>query len=293
MDLQPIKTFQTIVKHGSFIRAAEELQYVQSTITMQIQKLESDMGIRLFERGKVTRLTEAGQLFLEKSASILDDYEYLRIMMEDWHQGLAGLIRLGAVEPVASYRLPKLLVPFQDRYPDVQVSIQVGPTGLLSDMLAVGQLDIVICTTPEPSPEARFEALYAEQLTLLLPESHRLANKQELLLKDLQGERLLLPNKTCSYRNRIESSLLENNVHPYYVMEISSMSALKFYVQEQFGIAVVPSLTVDPVPKGTVIKPMKDLNSGLTTGLLTKPETKILGKAGINLITALKEGLSA
>lgn len=68
MDFKTLKTFHKIVACGSFNRAAEELNYAQSTVTMQIKKLEEDLGIRLLERGKTFRLTEAGRLFLKKAA---------------------------------------------------------------------------------------------------------------------------------------------------------------------------------------------------------------------------------
>lgn len=71
MDLKTLKTFQMIVKHGSFIRAADEMNYVQSTVTMQIQKLESELGIQLIERGKKISLTEAGRLFYDQSLQIV------------------------------------------------------------------------------------------------------------------------------------------------------------------------------------------------------------------------------
>lgn len=98
MDIKTLKTFQMIVNYGSFMRAAEELNYAQSTVTMQIQKLESDMGIQLIERGKKIKLTEAGRMFYEQSLHIVKDMEQLHENMDNLQRGTAGNIRIGVTE---------------------------------------------------------------------------------------------------------------------------------------------------------------------------------------------------
>lgn len=108
MDFKALITFQTIVSTGSFNRAAEELNYAQSTITMQIQKLESQLGVQLLERGKGISLTEAGRLFHEQSLLIVKDMGRLQSSLAEMKSGEAGSVRLGATDPTASYRLPRL-----------------------------------------------------------------------------------------------------------------------------------------------------------------------------------------
>ncbi|MGG1598305.1 LysR family transcriptional regulator [Paenibacillus naphthalenovorans] len=291
MDLRTIKTFQTIVKLGSFQRAAEELKYVQSTITMHIQKLESDLGVKLLERSKKVCLTEAGRLFHEKADLLLKDYEYLQSAMTEWIQGEAGVVRLGVMEPAASYRLPKILAPFMERYPKVQISIQIGNTYVLREMLIEGKIDLAICSVPDTGLGTTFEPLFAEKVALLVPKQDDLAGKHEIYLKDLRGKRLLLTTTICPYRKKLEAALLEKGGSPYFGIEISTMSALKYYVQANFGIAVVPIITVTPPPEGTVLKPIHDLDTGLVTGILLKSDYKALGSAGEKLISTLRDGL--
>jgi len=290
MDIRTIKTFQTIVKMGSFQRAAEELQYVQSTITMHMQKLESDLGVKLLERGKKLQLTEAGRLFHEKSDLLLKDYDYLHSIMNELINGETGIVRLGVMEPTASYRLPAVLGPFLQQFPKVQISIHIGNTFVLNEMLDAGKIDLAICTTPDSGLGAEFEPLFVEQLGLLVPEAHPLAAKETIRLADLQHMKLLLTSNICPFRKKLESSLLEKGGSPYSGIEIGNMVALKFYVQASFGIAVVPLVTVDPAPPGTVLKLIEDFDSGLVTGMLRKQDGTSLGSAGIKLIEALREG---
>jgi DNA-binding transcriptional LysR family regulator len=293
MDLRTIKTFQTIVKLGSFQHAAEALQYAQSTITIHIQKLESDLGIKLFERGKKVCLTEAGRLFNEKAAILLKEFDCLQTTMSEWTHGEAGVVRLGVMEPTASYRLPSLLASFIERYPKVQVSIQINNTHTLSEMVKKGELDFAVCAAPDIGLDTAFEPLFVEQVALLMPKSHFLSGNQNVYIKDLQGERLLLTTSICPYRRQLERALLEKGGSPYFGIEISSMSALKYYVQANVGVAVVPLITVTPPPDGTVVKPIIDLDSGMTTGILRKADDISLGSAGERLTSVLRKELVA
>ncbi|MFE5321794.1 LysR family transcriptional regulator [Paenibacillus sp. NPDC056579] len=291
MDIRTIKTFQTIIRLGSFQRAAEELQYGQSTVTMHIQKLEGDLGVKLLERGKKLKLTEAGRLFHQNADILLKDYDYLHSTMTELIQGEAGSVRLGVMEPTASYRLPQILAPFLQQYPKVQVSIQIGNTMILTQMLNEGLIDLAICSTPETGLGHTFEPLFNERLALLVPDSHALASKDTVLLRDLQNENILITTSVCPYRKKLETSLLEKGGSPYTGMEIGNMAALKYYVQANFGIAVVPVITASPSPEGTVLKNIQDLDSGLVTGMLRKQDGTTFSSAAEKLIAILRKEL--
>lgn len=90
MDMKNLKTFHLIVKYGSFIRAAEEMNYAQSTVTMQMQRLESELGVELLERGKTIVLTEAGRLFYEQSLQIMNRLEQLQSNLGGYSVGRSG-----------------------------------------------------------------------------------------------------------------------------------------------------------------------------------------------------------
>lgn len=291
IDIRNIKTFQTIIRLGSFQRAAEELQYGQSTVTMHIQKLESDLGVKLLERGKKLTLTEAGRLFHQNADLLLKDYDYLQASMDELVKGDAGIIRLGVMEPTASYRLPQLLGPFLQQHPKVKISIHIGNTTVLGQMLHEGSIDMAICSTPNTGLDHSFEPLFIERLALLIPDSHVLATKTSIFLRDLQYENLLITNSQCPYRQKLENALLENGGSPYSGMEIGNMAALKYYVQANFGIAVVPVISATPIPQGTVLKPIDDLDSGLVTGLLRKMNGSTFSLATESLVEIFRKEL--
>ncbi|BBH23648.1 hypothetical protein Back11_49930 [Paenibacillus baekrokdamisoli] len=160
MDLKTLKTFQMIVKYGSFVRAAEEMNYVQSTVTMQIQKLESDLGVQLIERGKKLQLTEAGRLFHEQSLQIIKNMEQLQSNLSDLQLGEAGNIRIGVTEPTASHRLPRIVARFMSEFPNIRISVEFANTPTISERLLKGELDFALCSAPDLGSELYFEPLF-------------------------------------------------------------------------------------------------------------------------------------
>ncbi|WP_372237797.1 LysR family transcriptional regulator [Paenibacillus sp. P46E] len=270
LDLKTLKTFQAIVQSGSFNRAAEELNYAQSTVTMQIQKLESDLGVQLLERGKGITLTEAGRLFHEQSLRIVKDMERLQSSITDLKSGEAGNVRIGAADPTASYRLPVILKKFLIRFPKMELSVDISGSGALCERLLRGELDVVLCSAPELGKELHFEPLFTEVFVLLMPEGHPLASAPVITADHLRGHRLLITAPTCPYRKKLESVLRESAGPPLNTMEIGSMSALKFYVQSGLGIALVPEVTLDPVPPGTVFRRLEGKAVDMTCGIICR-----------------------
>lgn len=290
MDLRSFQTFQQVVRQGSFVRAAEVLNYAQSTVTMQVQKLESDYGMQLIERnGKTVKLTEAGRLFYEQSVDILQRAESLQRGLNGLRLGEAGHIRLGATEPAASYRLPAVVEQFMAEYPNVQISIDIAGTPILSEKLLSGELDLAICSTPGSADELLFEPLYQEPFVVLLPADHPLAKYSLIELKDLYGHRMLITSTTCPYRKKLESVLQEAGEAQVDTMEIGSMTALVAYAERGLGIALVPRILAERAGSHTVMRSLG--HTGLidmTIGLLFKPVFFPPGKACANLAQALR-----
>ncbi|MCV9950167.1 LysR family transcriptional regulator [Paenibacillus sp. BT-177] len=291
MDIKALKTFQMIVNYGSFMRAAEALNYAQSTVTMQIQKLESDLGVQLIERGKKIKLTEAGRMFYEQSLPIVKDMEQLQENMENLQRGTAGDIRIGVTEPTASYRLPEILKRFLNHYPHIRVSVEFGNTPTLSERILQGDVDIALCSAPDLGTELYFEPLFKENFVVLMPEHHPLAEKECIGPADLQGHRLLITSSICPYRRKLEMVMKEHGITTLDTMEIGSMTALKSYVECELGIALVPQILVRPVPAGTAVRQLSGSLIDMTFGLLCKANETPLKLASSRLYSVLKQEL--
>src|SRR5258708_10414048 len=125
MELRHISTFQAIVHEGSFLRAAEKLMYAQSTITLHIQQLEAELGVKLFIRqGKKVQLTEAGRSLQEQADSLVARATPLQETMFNLVAGEAGHVRVGVSDRDASFRLPQTPRPLCRERPPTQRSIE-------------------------------------------------------------------------------------------------------------------------------------------------------------------------
>lgn len=292
MDIKAIRSFQSIVRTGSFREAAREMRYTQSTITLQIQKLESELGIKLLERGKKVSLTQAGKLFHEKSFSLTKEYDDLYNSVTKWVDGDSGFVRLGVTEPTVSHRLPKILQSFMKQYPKVQYSIKSTNLYLFNQQIRDGLLDIAICTTPEIGAGNVFEPLFIEEMALLIPDSHRLANQERIYLRDLKDENILVTTPECNFRRKLESALHELGGTPYNRIEIGSLLSLRFYVEAGFGVAILPSILATPAPPGTLLRKLEDTSADLVTGMLIRKDPGSMNSVTLKLAQHLRKWLA-
>lgn len=292
MDIRTIQTFYTIVKTGSFQAAAKELSFVQSTVTAQIQKLESALELKLFERGKRIKLTPAGELFFSHASQLLKAYDQAQLSMSEFKKGDVGFLKIGVSEPIASYRFPKLLQQFKNRYPKVQIDIVIQNSYLFNTLVSEREIDFAICAAPESSLETRFKPYGDEPIVLLVYKGHPLASKSSVKLKDIQSTELLITGYECPFRKKIEKTLHESGATPYKAIEVGNMEAMKYYVQVGYGIAFVPLVTVSPLPPlGTLIKEIDDVSMSLVIGELTRGERQLLTPVARNFLQFLGANL--
>ncbi|MFD2331090.1 LysR family transcriptional regulator [Cohnella sp. GCM10020058] len=292
MDPKSLRAFHRIAALGSFRLAAEELNYAQSTVTMQIQRLEEDLGVFLFERAGGLRLTEEGRLLRERSLPILQDMDRLRRTLTEMREGDAGEVRLGATEPALSCRLPALLKRFAERYPKIRVSVESSNTPVLSERLRKGELDLALCAVPEHAEGLHFEQLYREPFAALLPVGHPLASQAQVRLEELAAYKLLVTASTCPYRRKLEILLAESAVPTTETMEIGSITALASYVAIGLGIALVPTILAEEPRDGVASRPIAGTAVDMACGLLSRTSETPLTRAGTKLYAALWDELA-
>lgn len=292
MEFRHLKTFQTILKTGSFLQAAEQLQYAQSTITLHIQQLEAELGVKVFDRqGKKLQLTSAGRALATHANLLLHRAEILHQEMLELVAGKNGHLRIGSIEPVASLRLPSLLVDFCREYPKVRLTLETGVTEVISQRVAEGKLDVAICSPPSAKLELSFETLFYDSMALLIPKAHLLSQKDVIQVADLAQERLLLTEANCPYRQVFEREILSCGVNPYSGIEIMSLKALQKMVESGLGIGVMPTDIISPPPPNTVVKNINNLTLKLPVGIAHLSERNIPGLVLNVLIESLRYGL--
>jgi DNA-binding transcriptional LysR family regulator len=275
MDVRHLQTFKTIVEEGSFSQAAEKLQYAQSTVTLQIQQLETELGVELFDRQKKkVQLTPAGRTLADHATFVLRQLHLLQQSMAELSLGETGHLRIGVIEPLASQRLPDILLKFCQAFPKVRLTLETWGTRITSERVASGELELGISTPPPAHLGLAFEPLFIEPMVLLAPQHHPLAlsTKEKIEIRELANQRILLTQPTCAYRELIERVLIEQGYNLYSGLEIGSQEALKRSVQKGLGVAILPLMAAKPLPQGTVLKELVQPELKIPFGLIRKAE---------------------
>ncbi|HZR41961.1 MAG TPA: LysR family transcriptional regulator [Ktedonobacteraceae bacterium] len=294
MELRHLHTFKTIAEAGSFVQAAERLQYAQSTITLQIQQLEEELGVELFDRQRrKIRLTAAGHTLLTYAQQVLNQIEQMQQDLSDLTAGESGYLRVGMIEPVARLYLVDVLRAFRDRYPRIRLTIEILSTIRTHEQLVAEQIDLGISTPPPTNTGLVFEPLLTEEMVLLLPNDHSLQQRTNITLSDLRDECLLLTHPPCAYRSAIEQAFMARGLPLAASIEIGSLEVIKQAVEVGLGIALLPKIAALHTPLGTVVRSIEDLSLHLPFGLITRdiphPQNKTVQAFSAFLKQALVE----
>jgi DNA-binding transcriptional LysR family regulator len=269
MDARHLETFHAVVRCGSLLAASRELQCAQSTITVRIQELEQELGAPLFARhGRRSVLTEAGQAVFERSAKIADSIAALKEIAARFSGGAAGRIRMGAIEPTLSHRLPRLIAEFYKDRPNLQLVIEAGGAERLQKLVAEGELDFSISSPPMLGSALQFEKLFDEPIGLLVPRHHPLAKRRRIQPEDLQTYPVVLTDRGCAYRRTIESAL--RGITLPTVIQVGNPSVMRELVSAGLGVGVMP--TKAAVAPNTVVRQVHGVTLMLPVGFVSRTD---------------------
>jgi DNA-binding transcriptional LysR family regulator len=243
MELRQLATFRLLATNLNFTRTATVLNYVQSNVTAQIQALEEELGVRLFDRlGKRVTLTEVGERLLRYAEQIVDLADEMGKVASTKEDPM-GALTISAPESLCTYLLPKLLQHFRSCYPQVRVQFRPSPVADLRRLVSEGMLDIAfVLEEPIHSTKLIVKQLFPEPLHVIAAPSHPLARVDQVEPADMEGETVLLTESGCSYRALFEYSLAVAGVQPATTLEFSSVEAIKQCVMVGMGISILPEM---------------------------------------------------
>lgn len=288
MDLRALKTFEACVRHGHFLKAAEELQYAPSTVTLQIQRLEADLGVSLFARdGKRVIVTEAGRWLHQEATALLKSIGTMRQTVSDIASGDNGSVRFAAIEPIASQQLATIIADFCMNRPKVELTMEVSGSRSIAERVRAGELEFGVCSAPPSKLMLEFEPLIEERLGVMLNMNHPLADRDSITASDLAGLTVLVKEPTCVYRELWETSIYEAGPKLFSYMEVGSFFVIQQMVKADFGIGIVPIYSGLEQEGSLVIRPIADLNPVVTIGIAYK-DKNLLGKAALLLMEAIR-----
>ncbi|MBW5447930.1 LysR family transcriptional regulator [Cohnella sp. CFH 77786] len=243
MDLIYLKSFMEAARCKSFTKAAENLGYVQSSVTTHIQKLEIEYGVVLFERiGRSMRLTSAGEQLYETFGRILELYEESKNRIS---RQVKGHLQIGTIESLIAFFLPDVFCRFRNAFP--QISMQVYPlleAGILQGIRS-GQLDLgIMVDRPFADDDLHSLIIREEPLVLVAEPGHPLSKLGAVDVAALAGQSYIATETGCAYRGAFERLLRDHGVEYHVYNEFGSLEAIKQCVSFGLGIGLLPRIAV-------------------------------------------------
>jgi DNA-binding transcriptional LysR family regulator len=244
MDLTYLQTFREVALRQSFTRAAEELGYAQSSVTTQIQKVEKEYGVQLFERhGRGLRLTSAGEELFKIAGQILDLYQQSKEKLN--RQG-GGTLLIGTIDSIAAYYLPPLIQQHRRNYTDLSIRLYTDREDHILTKLKEGMVDIGLILEGSPTdPTLEWLTIREEPLVLIAHPGHPLTAFERVGLDQLQGMEWIMPEESCNYRMMLEKVLRSSGVMYRIGLELGNPEAIKRCVVAGSGISLLPRIVVE------------------------------------------------
>jgi DNA-binding transcriptional LysR family regulator len=243
--LKPLRAFCQTVRLGSVSRAAEALFVSQPAITLQLQALERDLGVKLLERTGRRRLvpTREGQQLYDLAKPLVEGLDGLEAAFQERVRGLdAGELHVAAGTSTILYLLPPIIERFRQAHPDVRLSLHnvTGAGGL--DLIRSDAVDLAVGSMLEVPADIQYAPAYRFEPMLITPPDHPLATKPELRLEDLSPYGLILPPKRLTTYRLVDMVFHQNRV-PYTVaLEVGGWEVIKQYVAMGLGVSIVTAI---------------------------------------------------
>ncbi|MEZ4858196.1 MAG: LysR substrate-binding domain-containing protein [Flavobacteriaceae bacterium] len=245
MTITQLKYVLAVAEHQNFTKAAEKTFVTQPTLSMQIQKLEEELDILIFDRSKKPiELTSVGKKIVSQAKNIVNESERMQDVVDQEKGFIGGEFKLGIIPTVMPTLLPMFLKSFTSKYPKVHLKIEELSTEEIIHKLLDGHLDAAIAATPLQQEKIKERALYYEPFVGYIPESHRLFEKKNIEVSDLEIDDILLLEDGHCFRdgvvNLCRSSKMAKN--DSFQLESGSFETLIKLTHEGLGMTLLPYL---------------------------------------------------
>lgn len=242
MTLTELRYIVAVAAERHFGRAAERCFVSQPSLSAAVRKLEDELGVRIFERGKSEiLLTPAGERIVEQAGRVLHEAERVHEIAAAGIDPLAGPLRLGVIHTVAPYLLPALVTDLRKSAPKMPLDIEENMTAVLDQMLRSGQIDAAILALPFEAPGIDLIPLYEEEFRIVVPSGHAWARRKAVSVDELAGENLLLLSIGHCFRDQVLDACHEFARPPGAGKQGNSLETIRNMVASGIGISVMPA----------------------------------------------------
>lgn len=244
MTLTELRFIVALARERHFGRAAKACFVSQPTLSVAVRKLETELGVPIFERGvgEVTP-TAAGQRIIEQAQRVLEEAATIRELAREAQNPLQGPLRMGAIYTIGPYLFPSLIPILHKRTPDMPLIIEENFTSNLTDQLKRGELDVILISLPFEEPGITIAPLYDEPFVVVLPSSHPWNEKASIKPTQLAEETMLLLGPGNCFRDQVlqlcpachrSADIVQRS------LEGGSIETIRHMVASGIGITVLP-----------------------------------------------------
>ncbi|MEQ1525862.1 MAG: LysR substrate-binding domain-containing protein [Gallionella sp.] len=252
MTLNELRFIVAVAQQRNFRRAAEKSFISQPALSLAIQKLEEELGMKIFERNKSGVLpTVIGSAIVEQAQRVLEEVEHLREIAADGGNQLATPLRVGFIHSVGPYLLPDLIPSLKKIAPAMPLEVEENITANLETLLRNGKLDVIIIALPlgdtsilqiMPGDAGVItEALYDEPFEVVVNNDHHWASRRSIKAQELSGERVLLLDSGHCFSNQVAEACPELYRKGADIQQGTSLETIRNMVASGLGITVMPA----------------------------------------------------
>ncbi|HWW52706.1 MAG TPA: LysR family transcriptional regulator [Acidimicrobiales bacterium] len=243
MDLRQLNALLAVADHGGFSAAADALHTVQSNVSAHVARLERELGATLVDRG-AGRLTEEGETVVARARRINAELEGLVADVGAIRHDVRGTTRLGVIGTTARWLVPRLFDVMGERHPGVHLIVVDATSTSLEPRLSSGSLDLAVINLPVPDRDLSEEALFDEDLMLVVPADHPLADRTVIELRELENMPLLMPPVGTALRGEIDAPAKAAGITLQPMAEVDGVRLIASLAIDGRGPAVLPATAV-------------------------------------------------
>jgi DNA-binding transcriptional LysR family regulator len=279
--LQQLRILKAIATEKSFTKAAKLLYLSQPSLSKQIRILEENLDMVLINReNHKISLTENGQVFLQYAERILALCEESCRSLVDLKNGERGNLIVGASQTIGTYLLPRVLALFAQRYPQINLKVQVNSTRLISKHIVNREIDIAIVggdIPPELKKNLLVENFVEDEFSLIVPRAHPFAKKKVITKEDLYHLKFITLNSNSTIRKFIDNILTQNQIQTKQlktIMQLNSIEGIKTAVSLGLGAAFVSSSAIEKEIQLKTIQILKieNIKINRTLSIISNPD---------------------
>jgi len=245
MTITQLKYVLAIAEYKNFTKAAEKCYVTQPTLSTQIQKLEEQLDITIFDRAKKPiQLTEVGEKIVQQARNIVNEAERIQDIVDQQKGFIGGEFRLGIIPTIMPTLLPMFLKNFIKKFPKVKLKIEELTTEEIITRINDGHLDAAIAATPLENEQIKERVLYYEPFVGYIPNSHRLFHKKYIEVSQLEMDDMLLLEDGHCFRDGVINlcKTFKDQIEEHFQLESGSIETLIKLSNEGLGMTLLPYL---------------------------------------------------